>query len=161
MAQKQSAAGDVAGKMGSKAFVTKACVSDLYEVQAGRLAAEQGRSDAVREFGQMMVEHHTSAKHQMQAALMSSEVTRFLPDLKPVTTLDERREGMLDQLRLASGDDFDRTYLDQQRQAHEEAVSLLGDYAATGDNPQLRSVALGGLPMVERHLSAVERIGLH
>jgi len=115
----------------------------------------------VREFGQMMVEHHTTAKHQMQAALMSSEVTRFLPDLKPTTELDDRRTDMLEKLRQASGDDFDRLYLDQQRLAHEEAVGLLGDYAATGDNPQLRSVAIGGLPMVERHLKAVERIGLH
>jgi len=35
MTQKQTAAGGMAGKTGGKAFVTKASVSDLYEVQAG------------------------------------------------------------------------------------------------------------------------------
>lgn len=159
MVGKASAA--TAGSHDSQAFVTNACVSDLYEIEAGRLAAQRGGSDAVRAFGEMMVEHHTTAKHQMQAALMSSEVTTLMPDLKPTTQLDERREGLLKHLREAADGDFDKTYLDQQRTAHQEAISLHRGYAENGDNSQLRSVALGGLPMIERHLKAIERIGVH
>lgn len=155
------AAAATAGSHSAAAFVTNACVSDLYEIEAGRLAAQRARNDATREFGLMMVEHHMTAKHQMQAALMSSEVTRFLPDLQPTTQLDDRREGMLKHLREAPADDFDKTYLDQQRLAHQEAITLHKGYAENGDNPQLRSVAIGGLPMVQRHLKAIERLGVH
>jgi len=150
-----------AGSHNSEAFVMNACVSDLYEVEAGRIAAQRARTDAARELGLMMVDHHTTATHQMQAALMSSEVTRVLPNLKPTTQLDNRREGMLKHLLEASDDDFDRTYLDQQRTAHQEAITLHKGYAENGDNPQLRSLAMGGLPMIERHLKAIERIGVH
>lgn len=166
-------AGDMAGGMvgqvsastsgahSSEAFVTNACVGDLYEVEAGRLASQRSRSDAVREFGMMMVAHHTTAMHQMEAALMSSEVTRFLPNLKATSQLDNRREGMLKHLREAAADDFDKTYLDQQRTAHREAITLHEGYAERGDNPQLQSVAIGGLPMIRRHLAAIDRIGVH
>jgi putative membrane protein len=155
------AAAATAGSHSSQAFVMNACISDLYEIEAGRIAAGRASSDAVREFGLMMVEHHTTAKHQMQSALMSSEVTRLLPDLKPTAQLDNRREGMLKHLREAPADDFDKTYLDQQRLAHREAVTLHEGYAENGDNPQLQSVAIGGLPMIQRHLRAIDRIGSH
>jgi putative membrane protein len=149
------------GAHDAKSFVASACVGDLYEIEAGRLALTRARSDAVREFALMMVEHHTTAKHQMQSALTSGEVTGPLPGLKPTTALDDRRNGMLQHLREAAAEDFDRTYLDQQRLAHQEAVSLHRGYAESGDNPQLRSVAIGGLPMIERHLKALDRTGLH
>jgi putative membrane protein len=155
------ASASAGGSHSSEAFVMNASVSDLYEIQAGRIAVERARSDAVREFGMMMIEHHTTAKHQMQAALMSSEVTRLLPGLKPTTQLDDRHNGMLQHLREASAENFDAAYLDQQRLAHQEAVTLHEGYVENGDNPQLQSVAVGGLPMVERHLKAIDRIGVH
>jgi putative membrane protein len=150
-----------AGSHSSQAFVMNACIGDLYEIEAGKIASQRAGSDSVRMFGQMMVEHHTTAMHQMQSALMSSEVTRDNPDLKPTRELDNRRQGMIKHLQEASAEDFDKTYIDQQRLAHQESVTLHKGYAESGDNPQLRSVALGGLPMVERHLKALERIGVH
>ena len=155
------ASATTAGSHSSQAFVTNAGVGDLYEIEAGRIAAQRGSSDAVRMFGAMMLEHHTTAMHQMQSALMSREVTGVLPDLAPAAGLDDRRQGMVQHLMEAKPEDFDRTYIDQQRLAHQESVALHRGYAEHGDNPQLRSVALGGLPMVERHLKALERIGVH
>lgn len=145
----------------SEVFVTNAGVGDLYEVAAGELAAQRASSDAVRAFGQMMVEHHTTAVHQMRAALMSREVGERLPDLTPVAALDAKRQQMLDQLLAAKDSDFDGLYLEQQRTAHREAAVLLDTYAAQGDNPQLRSLAAGGLPMIQRHLRMLERLGKH
>src|SRR5690606_41325605 len=57
-----------------------------------------------------------------------------------------------DALPISADEDFDRTYLDQQVLAHEETTSLMRSYSEKGDNPQLRSVALATLPVVERHL---------
>jgi putative membrane protein len=155
------ASASTAGSHDSAAFVMNACIGDLYEIEAGRIAAQRARSPSVRDFGAMMVEHHTTAMHQMQSALASSEVTSVLPELKPTTELDHRRQGLIKHLSEAPDDDFDRTYLDQQKLAHQETVTLHRGYAKNGDNPQLQSVAIGGLPMVERHLSALRHIGAH
>jgi putative membrane protein len=138
-----------------------ACISDLYEIEAAEIALRRSPSDSVRAFARMMVEHHTTAMHQMRSALRSSEVTRDFPELAPTRELDKRREGLIKHLQEAPDDAFDKTYLDQQRMAHQEAITLHKGYAEDGDNPQLRSLAMGGLPMIERHLEAVKRIGVH
>src|SRR5687767_14113685 len=86
------AAAATAGSHSGEAFVMNAGIGDLYEIEAGRIAAQRARSEATRELGLMMVEHHTTSMHQMQAALMSSEVTRLLPKVQAATQLDNRRE---------------------------------------------------------------------
>jgi putative membrane protein len=153
-----SAAG---GSRDAAAFVENACASDLYEIEAARLALSRSRSQAVKDFAAMMVEHHTTAMHQMQSALTSSEVTSRLPGLKPAEALDARRRGLLDHLREAPEDAFDSRYIDQQRMAHQEAIVLHRGYGENGDNPQLQSVAMSGLPMLERHLKRLGRIAAH
>jgi putative membrane protein len=153
------ASASTAGSHSGAAFAANAGMGDLYEIEAGRIALQKARSDAVREFAAMMIEHHTTSMHQMQSALMSSEVTRDLPDLKPVMELDNRRQGMIQHLMDAPDDDFDKMYLDQQRLAHQETATLLSGYAENGDNPQLQSVAIGALPMVERHAKMIGRLG--
>lgn len=150
-----------AGSHSSEAFVQNATVGDLYEIEAGSLAMRRARSDAVRAFGQMMVEHHTTSAHQLQSALLSSEVTRQFPDLQPSGEMDARRAGLLKHLLDADDDAFDRMYVDQQKLAHQETATLLKGYAENGDNPQLRSVALGAVPMVERHLGVLRTLGVH
>ena len=46
-------------------FIQKAAMSDMYEVQAGKLAAEKGQSDAVKQFGQQMVDAHTKTTEEL------------------------------------------------------------------------------------------------
>jgi putative membrane protein len=155
------ASATTAGSHDSEAFVTNAGIGDLYEIQAAELAMARSRSEGVREFARMMVEHHTTSTHQMQSALSSSEVRSQLPGLQAPTALDERRQGMIDNLADATDDAFDGRYLDQQRTAHQETAALLKGYLEHGDNPQLRSVARGALPMVERHLVSAGRVASH
>lgn len=155
------ASASTAGSHDARAFVMNGCVSDRYEIEAAAVALRRSRSDSVRAFAQMMAEHHTTAMHQMASALRSHEVRDPLPDIAPTAELDARRQGMIQHLLDAPDDDFDRMYLDQQKLAHQEAIALHRGYAEHGDNPQLRSVALGGLPMVERHAAALKRINLH
>lgn len=165
----QPALGGVVGKASAattgahdaRAFVANACMSDIYEIEAARIAVRRSRSEGVRAFAEKMIAHHTTAKHQMRSALRSHEVADEFPDLEPTTELDKRRSSLLEHLQKAADDDFDKTYVDQQKLAHQEAVTLHKGYADRGPNPQLRSVAAGGLPMIQRHLTALERLGVH
>ncbi|MFN3522547.1 MAG: DUF4142 domain-containing protein [Phenylobacterium sp.] len=152
------ASASTAGSHDTGAFVKNACIGDLYEIDAAKLALQRSRTDEVRSFAQMMVDHHMTAAHQMVSALKSSEVTRQYSDLKPTTELDERRKGMIEHLEKAPDQSFDDMYLDQQKMAHQEAIALHKGYAESGDNAQLRSVAAGALPMVQRHLERLEQI---
>lgn len=153
-----------AGTMGSQsadAFVANAGIGNLYEIEAGRIALQRSPSESVRAFAQMMVADHTTATHQLRSALRMDEVRTHHPSLELPTALDTRRSSMVDHLREAADTDFDARYLDQQKMAHSETLTLLKSYAQNGDNPQLQSVARSAIPMIERHQAAVNRIDRH
>ena len=155
------AVGGTVGKMSAAAtktadsFVENAAIGDMYEIAAARLALRRSGSERVRQMARMMIADHTTSTHHLKAALEMNE-TRGVPS--PPTEPDTRRQTMLQHLQDAPDDAFDSTYLDQQVLAHEETVSLMRSYGEGGDNPQLRSVALGTLPVVERHLSHVKQL---
>lgn len=155
------AIGGTAGKLGANMtssaddFVESAAIGDLYEIEAGRIALGRTRRPEVQGVARKMIADHTTSTHNLQAALAMNETRGVAP---PPRELDARRKSMIGHLEEAPDDAFDATYLDQQVLAHEETVTLMSTYAESGDNPQLRSVAMGTLPVVERHLVKVKEL---
>jgi predicted outer membrane protein len=90
-------------------FVQKAAVSDMYEVQAGKLAAEKGQSDAVKKFGQQMVDAHTKTTEELTGIVKTKNIKVDLP-----TKLDAKHQKLIDDLNSASARDFDKMYANQQ-----------------------------------------------
>jgi putative membrane protein len=133
------------------AYVETAAASDLFEIQSGRMAQERGRDAGVRQFGQMLVDHHQRTTAQLSAAAAASG-TMATPDLMPM------QGRMMAELRAASGADFDRVFIRQQVQAHEMALALHSNYAANGDTPALRAVASAAVPVVRQHLDQARRM---
>ena len=128
-------------------YVTWAAMSDMYEIEAGRLAAQKARNPRVKNFAQMMVTDHTSSSQRLQQA-MPSGLTMNMP-----TQLDAEHQAKLSQLQNApAGAGFDRMYLQQQVMAHEQALALHQNYGRAGDVPALRNVATSVAPVVETHL---------
>jgi putative membrane protein len=150
------ALGGTVGKISASAtssaegFVENAMIGNLYEIEAARIAMQRTTSEPIRVFAKKMLLDHMTATHQLGAALEMSETEGVA---EPSLTLDARREAMIKHLADAPEHAFDTTYVDQQVLAHEETVTLMRTYAESGDNPQLRSVALGSLPVMERHLN--------
>lgn len=150
------AIGGTAGKMsasmatGADGFVEDAAIGNRYEMEAARIALKRGRSDEVKSFAKTMIADHTTAKHHLHAALEMNETRGVKP---PPGELDTRRRTMIQHLEEAPDGAFDSTYADQQVLAHEETATLMRSFAEGGDNAQLRSFALGTLPVVERHLT--------
>jgi putative membrane protein len=127
------------------AYVEMAAASDLFEIQSGRMASERGQSAAVRQFGSMLVEHHSRTTAQLSAAATASGVMPT-PDLMPM------QAQMMTELRGSTGAAFDQVFIRQQIQAHEMALALHSNYAARGDTPALRTVAGAAVPVVRQHL---------
>src|SRR5579863_475137 len=137
----------------TKGFVTAAAVSDMYEVEAGKIAAKRASSAAVKNFAELMVKAHTETTDKLKSNLASNNI-----DVTPPRHLDDRRQGMIDDLRGAKLEDFDHRYLAQQQAAHEEARILMRGYAEDGDNSSVKEFASGTLPAVENHLAMVKKI---
>lgn len=137
----------------SQGFVTAAAVSDMYEVEAGKIAVNRATSPAVRDFGRQMVVAHTETTSELKGILASANL-----HVTPPAHLDDRRQGMIDNLRGASAGDFDHRYLVQQEAAHREAVILMRGYARNGDNSAVKRFAAETLPKVEQHLAMVRKL---
>ena len=85
-------------------FVQKAAMSDMYEVEAGKIASQKGQSAPVKGFGQMMVDAHSKTTEELKGIVASEKFKVDFP-----TTLDAKHQKLIDDLNAASNEDFDKT----------------------------------------------------
>jgi putative membrane protein len=140
-----------AGPVNTDAFVSNAAISDMYEIQAGQIAQQKGNTQAVKDFGKMMVADHTALSESMKPLIQAAGKT-------PPPGLDERRKGLIDNLNAAPSSDFDKVYLDQQEAAHNEALTLMTGYGQRGGDAGLRGAAQQAAPKIQAHLDHVKRL---
>ena len=134
-------------------FVAKAAMSDIYEVQAGKVAADKAQSDAVKQFGQQMVDAHTKTTDELMGIVKSKNIKVDVP-----TKLDSEHQKLIDDLNSASAKDFDKTYASQQVDAHQNAVKLFKKYAEDGDDPDVKQIAAKTPPAIEHHLDEAKKL---
>lgn len=132
-------------------FANAAAASDLYEIESAKLALQKGTSAEVKSIAQMLEREHGKSMADLKAAAAQANVT-------VTPALDAEKQAMIDELKAASGADFDRTFLNQQRTAHQKALLLLQNYGASGDNDALKSFAGTVQPVIEKHADALNRV---
>ena len=149
------AVGRVSAEMTSttQGFVTAAATSDMYEVEAGKIAAQRAQSADVKAFATQMVDAHTQTTEKLKGIIASNSIK-----VTPPAHLDSRRQGMIDNLRGASSTDFDHRYITQQVAAHKEANILMRGYAKDGDNAAIKSFAADTDKAVKMHLSMAQKL---
>jgi putative membrane protein len=147
--------GEVSAEMThtSKGFVTAAATSDMYEVAAGKIAEQRAQSPEVREFAQKMIKAHTATTDKLKGIIGDNNI-----NVTPPAHVDDRRQGMLDDLRGAKAEDFDHRYISQQIAAHKEADILMRGYAKDGDNPAIKDFAATTDKAVRMHLQMAQRL---
>ena len=142
--------GTISAEMTSttKGFVTAAAISDMYEVTAGKLAAQRAQSPAVKDFARQMIAAHTKTTDTLKGIIASHNI-----QVTPPAHVDDRRQGMLDNLRGAKAADFDHRYIVQQIAAHKEADTLFRGYAKNGDNAAIKNFARTTDKDIQHHLT--------
>ena len=128
-------------------FVKTVAISDMFEIQAGQLAAEKAQNSDVKSFGQEMVDDHSKTSDDLKELIKDENIKVELP-----AKLDEEHQTKLDKLKGLSGNQFDKTYVQTQVKAHEQAVSLFEAYAAAGENDDLKDWVEDTLPKLKEHL---------
>lgn len=137
----------------AQAFADAAGASDYYEVEAGKLAQEKASSQALKDFGGMMVTGHTESTEKLKAAGAAAS-----PAITPNAVLNAEQEANLATLRSATGADFDAAYKTQQIAAHEKALAAIQDYAVNGDVPEIKAWAADTAKVVQMHLDKIKSL---
>ena len=109
-------------------------LTDLYQIQAGKIAETKAQSPAVKDFGKTMVTDHTAMTNQMKHLFAATKV-------KIPTELGPRGKRMIDALNAAAPADFDKLYLDQQQAAQAAELTLLRVYAEGGESTDIKPAA--------------------
>ncbi len=146
------APGSATAALTAAEFVQKAAISDMYEIEASKLAQKVSQSTAVTKFAGEMIKDHTATTAKIKA------ITAGDAALKPPAAMDDAHLKMIADLKAAAPDKFDTLYVDQQTDAHQQAHALMESYASGGDNAKLKAFASETAPKIQHHLDMVKQI---
>ncbi len=134
-------------------YATMAAASDMYEIEAARLAADKAQNADVKTLAQMIrTDHEKSTADLKTAAGQAQPAITVTPQMNP------EQQSMIQALQSATTADFDRTYLDQQVQAHEKALAMVQGYAQNGDVDSLKQHASTVAAPIQKHLQRAREL---
>lgn len=126
-------------------FVADAAATDMYEIESAKLALTMSKSQPVKDFAQKMIDAHTATTAALAPLATAAQIT-------PPTAIPAKFTSKLDDLRNAKPSEFDAKYLDQASSVHSDALNLMNDYAANGQNASIKAFAAETAPKVQEHL---------
>jgi putative membrane protein len=139
----------VSSKVDDKKFLNDAAVGGMTEVELGKLAVQKASNDAVKQFGQKMVDDHTAANNNLKDVAGKESVN--VPD-----SLDSKHQARIDKLSKLSGEQFDKAYVKDQLKDHETDVRDFQTEAQNGTDPGIKTFAAKTLPTLQQHLAMVK-----
>ncbi|MFP3994799.1 DUF4142 domain-containing protein [Pseudomonas capeferrum] len=125
-------------------FVDAATEAGIAEVVTGNLAKEKSQNADIKAFAQQMVTDHTQANQKLGDIARKLDIS--VPDEAALT---DKVKKMILEWREES---FDKSYINNQVDAHEKAVELFKKEAASSDKVELKAFASDTLPKLEQHL---------
>jgi putative membrane protein len=134
---------------GEERFMKEAASGGLMEVELGKIAAEKGSHQRVKEFGKRMQADHGKANEQLKKIASSKGV-----DL-PTQPSGEHKSTM-DKLAKLTGAEFDREYMDAMVDDHKEDIEKFQTQADKGKDPDLKKFASDNLPVLKKHLELAQ-----
>jgi putative membrane protein len=126
-------------------WVMKVAKGGMAEVELGKLAAEKASSDAVKKFGQRMVDDHGKANDELKALAQKKNIT--LP-----TEIGAQEKALRDRLIKLSGPAFDQAYMRAMVSDHTKDINEFRMESKSGKDSEIKEWAAKTLPTLEEHL---------
>ena len=136
--------------MASAEYVAAAGASDLYEITSSKLVMTTTKNPKVRDFAQIMVDHHTKSTADVNAAAAKAKVNAPPPKLMPLQREQTAR------LKAETATSRDAACIAQQKASHDQALNLQKAYAMDGTAAPLKAAASNIVPAVEQHIAMLK-----
>ena len=134
-----------------KAFLKSAAEADMTEAHVGKMAQDKSSTDAVRNFGQSLVQDHTKAYEELTT--LANKTGENIPK-----GIDTRRIRTIEELTREKGSAFDRNFAMHEVQDHKKAIAEFKHEANKGQNADLKAYAQKMVPALEDHLRKAEEL---
>ncbi|KAA9041986.1 DUF4142 domain-containing protein [Ginsengibacter hankyongi] len=135
----------------AKGFAADAATGGMLEVELGNLAQQKATSQAVKNFGRMMVDDHTKAKDNLKTIATQKNI-----DLPPAITDDQRKD--IDKLSKKTGADFDKAYVDMMVDDHKKDIAAFKKAQGDVSDNDIKNFITNTLPTLQKHLDAIQAI---
>jgi putative membrane protein len=135
-----------------KVFLDKVKQAGLWEIPSGEWASQKGSSEQTRTVGKLI-----AADHQVLDDDVKRVAARFGYKLPTKPTADQQM--WLDELKSATGKDFDRKFAQRLHFAHGLVYQAIADVRAHSRNPMMRAFAKQCEIFVNRHMALLETTG--
>jgi putative membrane protein len=132
-------------------FMDEAALSNMAEVDLGKLAQQNAERPEVKDFGERMVTDHTKANDSLKQVAAQQKVN--LP-----AGLDKEFEVTRARLAKLHGHAFDEAYMKDMVTNHRKDVAEFKSESATLKDPALKEWTEKTLPVLESHLQEAEKV---
>jgi putative membrane protein len=131
-------------------FAATAARGSTLEVTLGNLA-QKSTTEAVKQFGQRMIDDHGKAGKQLTDIAVKKGAT------VPAGISDEQQKEV-DHLSLLTGSQFDRAYVAFMVRAHKADLKAFKSAAQEVQDTDLKAFAANMVPIIQEHLSMAESL---
>lgn len=131
-------------------FIKKAANGGMTEVELGKIAAEKGQSQDVKDFGNRMVKDHSKANDELKE--VAGKMNAKVPG-----KLNAKHKGMVDQLSALSGAEFDKAYVKAMIKDHEQDIAEFEKASKEVKNADLKKFIDNTIPVMKEHLEMIKK----
>lgn len=133
-------------------FVQAALNADAFEIQSSQLAAQRGGRADVKALAATLVTENTAASQALTSLAPTLQITAPTP-----TVISDQADDLAD-LNTKNGEAFDDAYLDDQVEAHNNAIALYERYVAGAADGPLKQWAQTELAEMRTHRDQVQAL---
>jgi putative membrane protein len=131
-------------------------VANQGEVEFSRIGAEKATSPSVKQFAQKMVKDHSAMLDGVKSLAAKLSVSPA-PNAKANDLQKEVQKDVTD-LVAKTGKDFDKEFMEEQVDMHQETLDLLNDLDSKTTNVDIKAAIAEAKPQVQAHLDEAKAI---
>ncbi len=136
-----------------KMFIMMADEGNTAEITASQIALKKSKNPDVKAYAIQMI-----ADHQKLRSDMAPLATQFgVTTPQPLNPTHKAQDARLSQL---SGKKFDMEYIKNMDADHHKTVGMFNNEIATTANPDVKSGAQAGLPVIQQHTDMADQLAM-
>ena len=151
------ATGDVAGGWSDANVVDALTVANQGEVDYSQIGVEKATNASVKQFAQLMVKDHGAMLDAVKNLSSKLNVSPAAND-KVNDLQKESQKDIADLNGKTVGKDFDKEFMEEQVDMHQETLDLLNDLDSRTTNADLKAAIAEAKPKVQAHLDQAKAI---
>ncbi len=147
-----------AGAMSAANIAAAVGMTNMNEINAGKLAQDKATNADVKAFAKQMVDEHQMMQSQLDSLSQAKGIVPQPPQpmAEEMTKMADQTTTMLNE--KAKGAEYDRAYIESQVAGHQKAVNDLQAFSNSATDPDLKALIDAAIPKVQGHLDKAQQI---